>query len=148
MLKFIYRRDISKQNHGWNVVIEIDPSVRCYFSDREYGGKAESLIAAVKFRNETLTKYNIPFIENRRISLKPRSTNLTGVTGVCLSGDYYHGYFPVEENIILRRKFSLNTHGEPQAFRKTVEWRLRLETAVYGFTIVPQKVRSSLGLSS
>lgn len=55
-MKYIHRYDIEKQNHVWYVVIELYATSR-YFSDQAYGGKEDSFLAALTFRNQELTRY-------------------------------------------------------------------------------------------
>lgn len=130
MSKYLHRYDIEKQNHGWYVVIELY-ATRRYFSDRVYGGKEESFLAALAFRNQELTKHNIPITE-RVIYTRKRSSNTSGRTGVCKSGSYYYAYFPVEENQVLTKKYSTKRYGESEAFEMARSWREKLEIAVYG----------------
>lgn len=130
MSKYIYRHDKEKVNHGWYVVIELH-SVRRYFSDKAFGSKHDSFLAALEFRNNQLRKFKLP-VSDRVVYTQKRSTNNSGRPGVCKSGPYYYAYFPVEKNQVIMKKYSTKKFGEEGAFEKAIEWREKLEIAVYG----------------
>ncbi len=139
--KFIYRIDDLAMGHGWLLKIEIDKKPLCQksFRDSQYGSPQNALVEAQKEREKILKKHNIPYAEGRLFSKKIRSTNSTGVTGVCRSDFYYHCYIPIQPNRRKTRKISIAKYGEDLAFRMAVEWRREKETEVYGGTMLTDR---------
>ncbi len=132
--KYIYRVDDLVAGHGWLLRIEFGKELVCnlIFRDSRYGSASDALRHAQKERERQLTLHNIPCAEGRRFRKKLHVANSSGVTGVSLSGGYYHCYIPIEPNVTKRRKFSVNRYGEKVAFQLAVEWRKEMETEVYG----------------
>ncbi|MCP5213371.1 MAG: hypothetical protein H6998_20830 [Hahellaceae bacterium] len=135
MAKYVFRQEIEKQNRGWFTVIPLgEDHHRKYFSDEKYGNKADSLFAALEHRNNVLKKHGIP-ITDRRLYIKLRVNNTTGLAGVSKLEKSYQGSFFVEENQEVKKKFGLKKYGEEGAFEMAKAWRQRMERAVYGVTV-------------
>jgi AP2 domain len=135
--KFIYRIDDLDSGHGWLLRIEIQKKLLFdgLFRDKKYGSAHDALQRAQEERETQLRIHNIPYANGRRFSQTLRSTNRTGVTGVCRSAYYYYCYIPVQPNKTKTRKISIDKYGEELAFRMAVEWRKDMEAQVYGDTV-------------
>jgi hypothetical protein len=136
--KYIYRIDGLDSGHGWLLRIEFQNELLCnkLFRDSQYGSVREALRQAKKERKYQLKLHNIPYAGGRRFSKALRSTNCTGVTGVCRSNFFYHSYISLEPNKTKTRKFSINKYGDKLAFQLAVEWRQSKEIEVYGGTVL------------
>lgn len=136
--KFIYRIDDLQMGHGWLLRVEINKEPLCQksFRDNQYGSPQNALVEAQKEREKILKMHNIPYAEGRHFSKKIRSTNSTGVTGICRTDFYYHCYIPIQPNKRKTRKISIARYGEDLAFRLAVEWRREKEVEVYGGTML------------
>jgi hypothetical protein len=136
--KYIYRIDDLDLGHGWLLRIENKKELiyNMFFRDSRYGSVADALRHAQQEREKQLMLHNVPYAMGRRFSAVLRSTNSTGVTGICRSNFYYHCYIPVQPNKRKTRKFSINKYGEKLAFRLAVEWRQMMEIEVYGGTVL------------
>lgn len=142
--KYIYRIDGLDSGHGWLLRIEFQSELLCdkLFRDSQYGSAHKALRSAKKERENQLKLHNIPYARGRRFSKALRSTNSTGVTGVCRTDFYYHCYIPLKPNKTKTRKFSINKYGEELAFQLAVEWRQGKEIEIYGGTVLTdEKVR-------
>jgi hypothetical protein len=136
--KFIYRIDDIDAGHGWMLRIEVRGRLLCdkIFRDSKYGSPNESLRQAKKDREKQLKLHGIPYANGRRFSKFLRTTNSTGVTGVCRTDFCYFSFIPIEPNKTKSRKFSIAKYGEEIAFRSAVEWRKQKEIEVYGDTVL------------
>jgi hypothetical protein len=136
--KYIYRIDGLDSGHGWLLRIEFKNGMLCdeFFRDSRYGSASSALRYAKEERERQLSLHNVPYARGRRFSKALRSTNSTGVTGVCRSNCYYHCFIPLKPNKTKTKKFSINKYGEELAFRLAVEWRQIKEIEVYGGTIL------------
>lgn len=136
--KYIYRIDGLDSGHGWLLRIEIHEKILCdmIFRDSRYGSIDEALRQAKRERQKQLVLHTLPYARGRRFSKILRSTNNTGVTGVCRTDFHYYCYIPIEPGKTKTRKFSIDKYGEKTAFRLAVEWRQEKEIEVYGDTIL------------
>ena len=136
--KYIYRIDDLDAGHGWLLRIEMKKELvfNILFRDSRYGSVDEALRHAKNEREKQLKLLDLPYAKGRRFSKKLRSTNSTGVTGICRSGFYYHCYIPVEPNKRKTKKFSVDKYGEMVAFALAMEWRQQKEIEVYGGTVL------------
>lgn len=136
--KFIYRIDDLDLGHGWLLRIETrtEKLFSMFFRDSRYRSADDALQHAQNERENQLILHNIPYANGRRFSKKLRSTNSTGVTGICRSNFYYHCYIPLKPNKRKTRKISIDKYGEKLAFRMAVEWRQDMELDVYGDTVL------------
>ncbi len=136
--KYIYRIDDLDAGHGWLLRIEMQKELLCdmFFRDSRYGSADEALQSARTEREHQLRLHDLPYARGRRFSKGLRSTNSTGVTGLCRSASYYHCYIPVTPNKRKTRKISINKYGEKLAFRMAMEWRQEMEIEVYGDTVL------------
>lgn len=136
--KFIYRIDDINIGHGWLLRIEVQGEILFdgIFRDRIYGSPEKSLEKAQGERKRQLALRAIPYARGRRFIKVPRSTNSTGVTGVCRTDSHYLSFIPTELNRTKRRKFSIARYGEMTAFRLAIEWRREKEIEVYGDTVL------------
>ncbi len=136
--KYIYRIDDLDAGHGWLLRIEMQKELLCdmFFRDSRYGSADDALQSARMERENQLRLHDLPYARGRRFSKGLRSTNSTGVTGLCRSASYYHCYIPVTPNKRKTRKISINKYGEKMAFRMAMEWRQEMEIEVYGDTVL------------
>lgn len=139
--KFIYRIDDLDSGHGWLLRIEVQKKLLYdgLFRDKRYGSAQAALREAQKERENQLRIHNIPYANGRHFSKELRSTNRTGVTGVCRYASFYYCYIPVQPNKTKRRKISIDKYGEELAFRMAVAWRKDMEILVYGDTVQTAK---------
>jgi hypothetical protein len=145
--KYIYRIDDLNSGHGWLLRIEIQKEIlfNMLFRDSRYGSARDALRFAKMERDKQLKLHNLPYAKGRRFSKKLRSTNSTGVTGVCRSCFYYHCYIPLQPNKRKTRKISIDKYGEKLAFQLAIEWRREKEIEVYGDTVLTsQQIRKIL----
>jgi hypothetical protein len=144
--KYIYRIDDLDLGHGWLLRIETQKETLCsvLFRDSRYGSADDALQQAKNERENQLMHHNIPYANGRRFSKKLRSTNRTGVTGICRSNSYYHCYIPLKPNKRKVRKISIDKYGEKLAFRMAVEWRQKMELDVYGGTVLSNQQTDEL----
>lgn len=136
--KYIYRLDDAAKGHGWYLKIDLGSQnvINKKFPDSKFGSPIKALKEAKIVRDSILEKHNVPLAAGRHIQAKPRSTNRTGVTGVCRSGDYYYAHIYIEPNRKKTKKYSIEKYSDYMAFKMAVEWRMEMEKEVYGGTFV------------
>jgi hypothetical protein len=129
-------------SHSWCASINrpVDGAqFRKTFCDLEFGGEAEALAAAQAWRDEM--ERLCPKLTLKERSARLRKDNTSGKTGVHRvlrmhvrsdGSEYFVGYWkahlPTESSPRRSRSFSVEKHGEEEAYRLAVEARLALET--------------------
>ena len=124
-----------KSSFGWWVRLR-SAEIQKAFSDAVYGSKAESLKAAIKFRDKTmreLAKQGVPVGRKPKgHHKKPTSKSKTGVVGVTYQlrraatgtfNKYYIGSYYPEKYQGLSKAFAVNVYGERGAFRLAKAFR-------------------------
>ncbi|MDM8519760.1 AP2 domain-containing protein [Anaerolineales bacterium HSG6] len=149
--KSISRIDIPhKKTHGWYVRVWYKGKMHSkFFSDKSYNSADEALEAAVEHRNEVEIKIGKPRTDRVVVTHSPR--NKTGVVGVRRIKKRTGAYFPITNeprysevfevtwqhapNIVRNTSFSIEKHGEKEAFRLACELRHKKERELYGTEI-------------
>ncbi len=133
MPKYIYRREIPGEAYSWLVSLLCSPNHdRQSFSDSKHGGKEGALAKAIEYRDRVIKDAGLVLVEDRKIYNNKKTTNSTGVNGVCCSSGYYHAYIYPEPWKRKAKKFSISKWGEELAFQKAVAWRKGMELIIYG----------------
>jgi len=124
----------SNSTHGWFVRgYKNKKTYSKLFSDKKYGGKGKSLIAAREFKEELILKLEkIRPVKRLRRIVSSDSRNKTGILGVCRleklssSGETYASYsvtWRPKPGIQKCTSFSIRKYGEKQAFKLAVNLR-------------------------
>jgi hypothetical protein len=123
-----------KRDHGWVVTLQRKgESIVKQFSDGIYGGKRESLKAAVQYRDDLLAQ-DEPFDHQIWIRTRLRKNNRSGIPGVHRyevidNRDtenvrvYWIAAWTNEHGVTRQRKFSVARYGESEAKRLAIAER-------------------------
>lgn len=142
----------SESTHGWFVRgYKNKKTYSKLFSDKKYGGKAESLEAASKYRDALAEELKeIPSEPRPRRVVTSDIRNSTGVLGVCriskktASGGVSESYsvtWRPEPGVQKCSSFSIRKYGEKEAFRLAVELRRKQMAEIFGEEIREVKKR-------
>ncbi len=138
--KSVSRIDIPhRKTHGWQVRVWFKGKMyNKFFNDNHYVSREEALQAAVEHRNEIERKLGKPRSEHAVVTQPPRK-RAGGTVGVrrimkqtgAYTKDGYPIYRPVYEatwcinHKVGRTTYSIDKHGEAEAFRLAYEARKR-----------------------
>lgn len=127
--------------HGWRVNIiyrRLGQSFTKSFADRNFGGQKQSLKATQAWRDEIVRLHPPPSHKERAV--RPMKSNKSGVAGVYLLNyerkradgssiirTYWSANTPGRVSPRRTRLFSIEKHGEREAFRMAVEERKAFE---------------------
>jgi len=155
--KSISRIDVlDKKTHGWYVRVWYKGKMHSkFFSDRQFAGREEALNVAIEYRNALEVKLGKPRTERVVVAYSPR--NQTGVVGVrrikkrtgsidpVTQEPRYTEVFEVtwqcEPNKVRNTSFSIEKHGEAEAFARACEFRKQKERELYGCEITHKRKR-------
>ncbi|MFC1513017.1 AP2 domain-containing protein [Thermodesulfobacteriota bacterium] len=124
----------SKSTFGWYVRIRfLGKNYRKFFSDKKSGGKKNSLLAAIAWRDATEKKLGKPRTD-RMIYNQTKSN--TGVVGVRLNEQLnrYEVNWLSKEGKPGRTSRSINKYGKAEAFKLACEERAKMEAERLGST--------------
>jgi len=126
MAKYIWRRDDNgRWTHGWSVAYPKNTSnitdIRTkFFSDKKYGGKRKSHLAAKKFRDKKYAELELSYLITRKTRSRQRSPTKDGIIGV-----KYYDYLSItpywqahgsENDQQWSKQFSVYKYGSKGAF--------------------------------
>jgi len=117
------RKYITRANSGW--LVRIKNVYSKWFSDKNFGGKKDSLYAAQEYRDEKCGILNIPLIDGRVTG--PRESSARSVTGI-IGVNYYDGkwkglYWNKPNHRYHNKQYSIDKYGECEAFQKACRYR-------------------------
>lgn len=132
-MRYILRVDDG--HYAWKVSIRrANQYLHKYFADREHGGMAHALAAAMAYRDELVTQTTDADYEIWKREL-PRSTNTSGVTGVARylrrvskSGSrreyaLWQGFYKDLDGKRQIKAFSESLHGRQGAYERALQFR-------------------------
>lgn len=126
--KGITRLDYER-NHGYRAYIKFKSvEYQKYFGDGDNPEKA--LARARRWRKLKVRTLQADAVGSSPLK-KVYANNRSGVMGVCRSGNNWQAAW-VEKGIHRNRKFSIDKHGEREAFRLACRERAAAEQRLYG----------------
>ena len=103
-----------------------------FFSDKQYGGRAEALAAATEYRGKLLKILGLPVQKSRRLNAEiVRRMGRSGIYGVQRVIDrktrpwrkFWRAAWSPELGVVRKKQFSIRKFGEEEALRRAIRAR-------------------------
>lgn len=133
-----------KHTHGWYVRVHFQgKQIAKFVPDKQHGGKKKSLLAAIKFRDETEEQIGKPRTDRPVVARRPRrKSDVVGVrhvikltktaSGEVRENPVYEVTWSPKPNVVQRTSVSIRKYGKREAFRRACEIRKQKEEQFYG----------------